>query len=600
MAESALETNSQALAPARAQDTTRISQPQSGRSLPSQTVSGETVPIIRTILEQPGVQKTLPAIVVLFGLATLAFIYSYVSAPAARPIFPDLTESDRQVAYDALLTAGNFGAYLDQNTGQLMVPENEYFDAKLFLASQNIPRSASSGGFEELLANDSMTRSRSMEAAQLKEFDERELKETIEAIYSIKSARVQIARPQQSVFVRDKEPAKASVYVEPYGGRIISPSNIQAIVHLVSSSVPFLPPENVAVISNSGMLLTAKLDENSSLQAASKQIEQKQSMEADYRNRIEQIMSRFVGFDKVRSEVDIALNFTQVETTYEDFDKEGTGGLTRSEIVNIDEQESVSGDSGPPAGTFVQAPELTDESEGENSKQLSSSTTKNYELDREIRYVKSQIGVIDRLTVSVAFDRNEFLRTNGSPLADGSMPTELTGQQLSNLESLIKSAIGFDEIRGDVVTLVPMVFFQPELEEPEPETFWDAAEGWFNDPTIRYLLQMTIASILVILALFALVRPALKFYMTGAGSRASSVGSGISGELSPQEVALLRQGDAGALQDIKTKLMPKRSSIPEDMLDTANTYDEKIALMKMISADDPGRVANLVKRMLNA
>ena len=96
-----------------------------------------------------------------------------------------------------------------------------------------------------------------MEAAQLKEFDEQELKETIEAIYSIKSARVQIARPQQSVFVRDREPAKASVYVEPYGGRIISVSNIQAIVHLRSSSVPFLPPENVAVINNSGVLLTA-------------------------------------------------------------------------------------------------------------------------------------------------------------------------------------------------------------------------------------------------------------------------------------------------------------------------------------------------------
>ena len=597
MAETAIDTNSQALSPAPAGEINRVAPPIA--QMPGDNLApSQSTPIIKTILEQPAVQRTLPGIVVLFGLAVLALIYSFVSAPAARPIFPDLTEADRQVAYDALLSAGSFGAYLDKSTGQLMVPENEYFDAKLFLASQNIPRSASSGGFEELLANDSMTRSRNMEAAQLKEFDEQELKETIEAIYSIKSARVQIARPQQSVFVRDREPAKASVYVEPYGGRIISVSNIQAIVHLVSSSVPFLPPENVAVINNSGVLLTASSGENAQMQTATKQIEQKQALEADYRNRIEQIMSRFVGFDKVRSEVDIVLDFTQIETTYEDFDKGGTGGITRSEILNVDEQETMNGEEGAAAGTFVQAPEQTDPVQGENSKQTSSSTTKNYELDREIRYVKNQVGVIDRLTVSVAFDRNEFLRTNGEPLADGSLPNELSDQQLSSLERLIKGAIGFDENRGDVVTLVPMVFYQPVLEDPEPETFWDAVEVWFNDPTIRYLAQMTLAGILVTLALFSVVRPALKFYMTGSRSRVGN--GGLSGELSPRELELLRQGDAGAIQDIKTKLMPKKSSIPEDMLDTANTYDEKIALMKMISADDPGRVANLVKRMLSA
>ena len=123
----------------------------------SASVSGQgvapPVPLLRSVLEQPGVQKTLPAIVLLFGLAALALLYTYVSAPAARPMFPDLSESDRQVAYDALLSAGNYGAYLDKSTGQLMIPENEYFDARLFLASQNIPRSASSGGFDEILAN---------------------------------------------------------------------------------------------------------------------------------------------------------------------------------------------------------------------------------------------------------------------------------------------------------------------------------------------------------------------------------------------------------------------------------------------------------------
>ena len=112
----------------------RLTRPESRHS---ETPVG--TPIVTSILNQPGVQRTLPAIVVLFSLAALALIYSYVSAPAARPVFTDLSDADRQVAYDALLAAGNYGAYLDKSTGLLMIPENEYFDAKIFLASQGIP-----------------------------------------------------------------------------------------------------------------------------------------------------------------------------------------------------------------------------------------------------------------------------------------------------------------------------------------------------------------------------------------------------------------------------------------------------------------------------
>ena len=218
MAESAIDTNTQVMSPQGTQQSAAVPAPRPDQANQGIATAPAGTPILTSILNQPGVQRTLPAIVVLFSLAALALIYSYVSAPAARPVFTDLSDADRQVAYDALLAAGNYGAYLDKSTGLLMIPENEYFDAKIFLASQGIPRSAQGGGFDELLANDSMTRSRNMEAAQLKEFDERELKETIEAIYAVKSAKVQIARPQQSVFVKDREPAKASVYVEPYGG----------------------------------------------------------------------------------------------------------------------------------------------------------------------------------------------------------------------------------------------------------------------------------------------------------------------------------------------------------------------------------------------
>lgn len=596
MAENALEVNTPVPAPANIQGASSDRLPRAGLGGGQSPTSASSA--FRTILEQPGVQRILPAVVVLFSLAALSLIYAYVSAPSARPMFSGLSDADRQVAYDALKVAGSYGVYIDQNTGQLMIPEDEYFDAKLYLASQNIPRSASGSNFEELLSNESMTRSRNMEAAQLKEFDERELKETIEAIYSIKSAKVQIARPQQSVFVREREPAKASVYVEPFGGRMITQANIQAIVHLVSSSVPYLPPENVSVVNNSGMLLTGGNDKDSALSLASNQREHERGVEANYRERVDQIMSRFVGFDKVRSEVDVKMNFTEIQTTYEDFDRNNEGGLTRSEVINSDEQSTGNQESEPQAGTFVTAPEQTEQA-APNSKNLSSSTTRNYELDREIRFVKQQIGEIDRVTVSVAFDRDEFLRTNGIVGADGNTQTDISAQQLSDLEGLIKGAIGFNQDRGDTVTIVPMRFFTPEIQEPVPEKIWDVIENYVADPSLRYLLQMGIATFLVLLTLFVVVRPALRFYTSnGIGNKTES--SPHSGELSPDELLRLRQGERGDLQEIKTKLMPRKSSIPEDMLDTANTYDEKIALMKMISADDPGKVANLIKRMIAA
>ena len=318
MAESALEPSNQALAPT---GTGRVATPNMAPSAPN--VPSE--PIIRSILNQPGVQRTLPAIVMLFSLAALAFIYSYVSAPVGRPLFSELSDADRQVAYDALLAGGEYGAYLDTNTGLLMVPEDKYFSAKLFLASQNIPRSASTAGFESLLENSSMTTSRNMELGLMRTQLQRDLEQTIGQIGSVRKARVHIAEPQQSPFIKNRAPAKASVYIEPYSGRQLTQTNIQAIVHLVSSSIPYLPAENVTVIDNRGALLSGPREQDNAMSLTMSQTEHELSIEDTYRSRIDQLLGAIVGYDNVNAQVDVMLNFTAVETTYEDFDRDNTG-----------------------------------------------------------------------------------------------------------------------------------------------------------------------------------------------------------------------------------------------------------------------------------
>lgn len=585
MAESALEPSNQALAPT---GTGRVATPNMAPSAPN--VPSE--PIIRSILNQPGVQRTLPAIVMLFSLAALAFIYSYVSAPVGRPLFSELSDADRQVAYDALLAGGEYGAYLDTNTGLLMVPEDKYFSAKLFLASQNIPRSASTAGFESLLENSSMTTSRNMELGLMRTQLQRDLEQTIGQIGSVRKARVHIAEPQQSPFIKNRAPAKASVYIEPYSGRQLTQTNIQAIVHLVSSSIPYLPAENVTVIDNRGALLSGPREQDNAMSLTMSQTEHELSIEDTYRSRIDQLLGAIVGYDNVSAQVDVMLNFTAVETTYEDFDRDNTGGATRSESVSQDEQQSKSGGAAE-AGTFVESPGATEVQE--NNTQTSSSTTRNYELDREIRYVKQQVGTIDRITVSVVIDPKAILA--GAEAADAN--NQISAERLAEFEELIKGVIGFDESRGDVIKVVPTTFNNryDDYEEP-PQTTFEMVQGYVQDPTVKYLSQTLIAVLLVLLTLFTVVRPAIKYYT--AGRSMGGANRSADGELSAADVERIRQGDDGNLEEIKSKLMPKRSSIPEDMLNTANTYEDKIAVMRMMVADDPGRVANLLKRMINA
>jgi flagellar M-ring protein FliF len=396
-----------------------------------------------------------------------------------------------------------------------MVPEDKYFSAKLFLASQNIPRSASNAGFESLLENSSMTTSRNMELGLIRTQLQRDLEQTIGQIGAVRKARVHIAEPQQSPFIKNRAPAKASVYIEPYSGRQLTQTNIQAIVHLVSSSIPYLPAENVTVIDNRGALLSGPRDQDNALSLTMSQTEHELSIEDTYRSRIDQILGAIVGYDNVNAQVDVMLNFTAVETTYEDFDRDNTGGATRSESVSQDEQETNAG-NGAEAGTFVETPGATEVKE--NTTQTSSSTTRNFELDREIRYVKQQVGTIDRITVSVVIDPKAILARDESADAN----EQISPERQAQFEDLIKGVIGFDEQRGDVVKVVPTSFNNryEDYEEP-PQTTFEMVQGYVQDPTIKYLTQTLIAVFLVLLTLFTVVRPAIKYYTAGTQCRRS-------------------------------------------------------------------------------
>jgi len=206
------------------------------------------------VLSQPSVRKLLPFISAGIVLVFFALTYAWVNATPYRPVMPNLQESDQQAAFDALKN-NDFQPKLDPQTGQITVPSHRFHEARIFLASQGIPK-AGATGLEALRDHSSMTTSQFMEQVKVNSAMQQELARSIMQIGTVHSARVHLALPKQSVFVRDRTPPKASVVVTPHQGRVVSPAQVQAIVHMISSSVPYLAPENVTVVDNVGKLLT--------------------------------------------------------------------------------------------------------------------------------------------------------------------------------------------------------------------------------------------------------------------------------------------------------------------------------------------------------
>ena len=542
-----------------------------------------------SLLNNPDVQRILPYVIGVIGLAICILFYLWVSAPTYRSVYPGMSEADRQEAKEALDAAG-FSPRIDINSGALQVDDDRYHEARILLASQDIPRSATAGGFENLLEQGSMTTSRFMEQVSYRAAMETELAKSVTEIATIRGARVHLAEPQQSVFVRNQTPAKASVVVVPHPGRVVTQSQIRAIVHLVSSSVPYLPAENVSVVDNTGALLTDTEGENA-MTLTNAQAEHKRSLEMSYNRRIEQILASIVGMGNVRSEVDVALDFTEVETTYEEFDKGGVGPRTRSESLDF-EQEAAIGASGlpgsfsnqpPAAPDFAQSGNLPEESSESASSVSSSSTTRNYELDREIRYVKQQVGRIDRVSVAVVINQDAYI----SPV-EGE-PDGITADELERLTEVVKGVVGFSEARGDTVAVVPSSFAVPVDIIPQI--------AWWEDPSIVDLIKYGSSLVLILLILIFVARPIIKANMPADDDLDIPLAS-LDGELSDQDLQMIRLGEGETLEEIKAKLVPKKSSIPLDMLDTANSYDDKVAVLRMLAADDPGRVANSIKRLI--
>ena len=591
------------------------------------------LPTVRDVMSQPAVKRAMPAIIGLLALLVVLIFWSLMTSTPFRSVSDGMESADVQLAFEALKSA-NYDVRINKSTGRLEVPENDFQAARIFLASQGIPRAAAEGGMGSLAEGSSMTTSQFMEQVKYNNAIEIELARTISEISTIETARIHLAAPKQSVFVRDRQPAKASVIVKPYRGRVVDPAQVQSIVHLVSASVPYLATQDVTVVDHYGNLLTgsnADKDGTPALNNARFEAER----EAELAERIRELLIPALGGGNVRTVVNLEMDFTQRETTREQYlDFEPDRAEVRSEVITSDTQTGIAASGVPGATTNIppDQPEIIPEGDvAQNTANTETATTereqttRNYELDKEIQFVKEQTGRVTSMTAGVIINEEALrdlakrryyaaLDEQSSVTPDlleeeGEAPAEVAidaaaaslapipsaelqrfmEEEIERFRSLVITALPYDAARGDSLTMTSAPFF---TDPPQ-----DYQLPWHKDPAIIEWGRHGMTSIGLIAFFLLVIAPVLRVYMPKIEENEALLADQlIDGELSVADRKALEEGES--LDEIKAKLKPKKSAISADMLDTANSYDDKVAVVRLLVAEDAGRVANVLKKMI--
>ena len=543
-----------------------------------------TLEKIRKFSNEPAVQRSIPVMITLFVIFLgLVFFISF-KEPSRTALFSALPEHEKSRVVDVLRNNG-INVSIDQTTGEILVPKPDYYEAKMKLAAEGLPSSVPQG--YDILENIPMGTSRSVEFMKMKQTQEIELARSINEISNIIGARVHLAIPEKSVFVRDTAPPTASVFVKLSDGRVLSREQIRSIVHIVSSSIPNMSSDNVTVVDQYGALLS-KPEDDPNIALTDKQLSHRIKVEKLYRERILSLVSPIVGAGNLTAQVNVELDFTSNQTTEEVFDPESIS--TRSEQNSSDESTDRPA-RGIPGAVANQAPLAADlqvdapvTGEDAEFKQRSSSNVKNYEVSKKLSTTVGQVGRIIKVKTAVLV-KNKMVETpegiNSEPISD---------EDKEKISSLVKEAVGFNVDRGDSIVVTSGDF----IEEIQVLTTKWYKEHWFQN----LVGQLSTVLILAIIT-FGALKPLLnRILVQSAGVGAGAGVATSEDDLEAQESDEVEVEEGESLEDIKAKLKPKKASISAEMLDTANTYDDKVAVIRMIVGDEAGKVSNVFRQLM--
>ena len=537
---------------------------------------------VRKMTSDPAVQKSVPLV---FGVI-VAFIgiivFFTMQKSEMTTLFASLPESEKSAVVQTLKQNG-VDVSLNPSTGEVIVPLNDYHQSRMLLAAEGLPASVPDG--YQSLGDMPMGTSRSVEAIKIKQSLEAELSRSITYISGISSARVHLAIPEKTVFARELALPSASVFIKLSNGRSLGRQQVKSIVHLVASSVPSLPSENITVIDQFGELLSKPSNDASST-ASDEQMSQTMRLGEIYRSRVVSLLTPMVGAGNLKAEINVDMSFTKSEITEESVDPKGNA--LRSEQTSLDESANpeARGIPGALSNAPPLAPDLKKETPaaqgaGGNVKQRSQTSVKNYEISRKIETTTAQYGQIKKIKAAVIIREKKIIAPDGTVSFD-----KLSDEKLLEIKSLVQEALGFDRVRGDSVTITssPFVDIMETVSLP-----------WYESDAVRDLAQQLATVLILAIVIFGALHPLLKRVLVPSGY---SAGMGAISSEEDMDNEKIEVSEGESLEDIKAKLKPKKTAISAEMLDTANTYDDKVAIIRMIVGDEAGRVSSVFKRMM--
>lgn len=570
-------------------------------------------------LENLSEMSMLRQIGLLVGLAaSVAIGFAVVlwsQQPDYRPLYGSLDGMDASQVMETL-AAADIKYTVEPNSGALLVKADDLARARMRLAAAGVSPTDNSVGFEILDQEQGLGTSQFMEATRYRRGLEGELARTVSSLNNVKAARVHLAIPKSSVFVRDERKPSASVLVELYPGRGLEPSQVMAIVNLVASSVPEMNKAQVTVVDQKGNLLS-DIQEMSELTMAGKQFDYSRRMESLFTQRVHNILQPVLGAGRYKAEVSADVDFSAVESTSEMFNPDqpalrseqqvneqrtsslppqgvpgalsnqppgaasapeqaaGAGAAVPGPVAAGQPLLDVNGEQiiDPATGLAMLAPYPADKRE---------QSTRNFELDRSISYTKQQQGRLRRLSVAVVVDDQVKL----DPATGETSRVPWSSDDLARFTRLVQDSVGFDASRGDSVSVINTPF----SAEPGEEL---VAPPWYQSELFLMAmsgLKQLLPALLIFILVWFVLRPVMKNITSGGKGDDASGGrgdvelgemGGLGGDLSEDRVSL------GGPQSI---LLPSPSE----------GYDGQLNAIKNLVAEDPGRVAQVVKEWINA
>lgn len=520
------------------------------------------------------------------ALGLMVFFWS--QKPGHVPLYAGLDAKATAEATD-LLRAAKIPFRIDAASGAISVPEDHIHDARLKLAGSGLTDSGRLG--LELMERDpGFGVSQFVETARYQHALETELARTITALRPVRDARVHLAIPKPSAFTRQREAASASVVLDLRGGSTLERGQVDAVVHLVASSIPDLAPERVTVVDQSGRLLSNdNRDPASALSAL--QFEQVRRHETSFNQRIRELLEPLTGPGRVNAEVTIDMDFSVSEEARELYSADPR---LRSEQVS----GNSSGAAGPQGipGVTSNLPETAGDEQVADEvaaaaaapTQTSHSATRNYELDRTLQHTRQPPGRIRRVTAAVLVDHVPRPGPEGATVLQ-----PLSDAELQRVEALVRQAVGFDEARGDVVSVMNAPFVH--------ETPGDAAPlPWWKLPQLRDIARLLLGAIVVLALLFGVVRPAIRQITDPVPAGRKGKGETARAEVIGDEVPELADDSASIGADAATGAGASGggagNSAPKAL--GSDAYEDQVRQAREAVRADSKRVAQVVKGWL--